>query len=219
MEKYPSVARTLFEFTYMDDTLTSKPNLEEAVGVAKQCIEICRSINWHLIGFQSNSVELLKALPKHSVKKDVIPLLEEKTDIYVTKVLRCYWNTVDDSFEYKLDENLFIQLAKEFDIKPTKRDQASTVARIYDKLGFISHFTIRGKILLQRSWEQKIGWDDKIDDQSSKDWKKWLQQLNDVSKLKFFRRFTQLNVLKDAKEIQLHLFSDAGKEAYAILHT
>ena len=115
----------------------------------------------------------------------------------MTKVLGCFWNTKDDCFEFKLEKNLFIQLVKEFNVKPTKRDQASTLARIYDVLGLISFFTVRGKILLQRSWANKINWDDPIDNKTAKEWKIWLQQLHEI-----------------AEEIKLHIFCDAGTEAF-----
>jgi hypothetical protein len=214
MDKYPEAARTLIDYTYMDDTLTSEPTVEQATKVARQCIEICKSINWQLIGFQSNSIEFLKSLPQENIKKDLIPLLEDETDNYVTKVLGCYWNTVEDCFQFNLDQNLFVQLVRDFDVKPTKRDQASTIARFHDKKGFLSHYTIRGRIMLQESWENKVPWDEKIDDRSAKAWKEWLLQLNDVTKLKFPRRLTRIDALKDADEIKLHIFCDAGKLAY-----
>ncbi|XP_070507526.1 uncharacterized protein, partial [Chironomus tepperi] len=214
MNKYPEAARTLIEYTYMDDVLTSEPNVDKALQVAKECIEICNSINWKLVAFQSNSTELLKSLPPTAVKQEAIPLLEKESDSYVTKVLGCQWNTSKDCFEFKLENNIFIKLVNDFDQKPSKRDQASTLARIYDVLGLISHFTIRGKMLLQRSWEDKLGWDDMISDKAAKEWKIWLKQIADIAKLEFPRRFTQLDALKDAEDIHLHIFSDAGAEAF-----
>jgi len=100
-----------------------------------------------------------------------------------------------------LDKNIFIQLVKEFGQKPTKRDQASTIARIYDVLGLISHFTIRGKILLQRSSANKVDWDKTIDEKAAQDWKTWLSQLGQITNLKFPRRFAQLNVFIDEQGI------------------
>ena len=214
MHKYPEAAETLIKFTYMDDVLTSEPNVAKAKQIAINCIEICKSINWQLVSFQSNSTELLKSLPPDAVKKNAIPFPESDTESYVTKVLGCFWNTVDDCFEFKLQQNLFIKLVKDFDQMPTKRDQASTLARIYDVLGLISHFTIIGKILLQRSWSNKTGWDEKIEEKLARDWKKWLDQLNYVETLKFPRRFTRIDCLINAEEIQLHIFSDAGAEAF-----
>lgn len=61
---YPKAADTIKSAMYMDDLLTSEKSLNEAIAVAKQCIEIFESINWKLIQFQSNSVEFLKSLPE-----------------------------------------------------------------------------------------------------------------------------------------------------------
>ena len=214
IDRYPDAARTLIERTYMDDVLTSEPSIEKALEVALQCIEIFKSINWDLVSFQSNNVELLKSLPPNAVKKDAIPLPGIDSGDPVTKVLGCFWNTKDDCFEFKLEQNLFVKMVKDFDIKPTKRDQASTLARIYDVLGLISFFTVRGKILWQRSWENGINWDQPVDNKSAKDWKNWLHQLTEIAKLKFTRRFTQIDALKNAEEVQLHIFCDAGTEAF-----
>ena len=68
-QKYPSAARALRDFTYMDDLLSSEPTKEKAIEVSNQCIEILKSINWQLIGFQSNSLEVLRALIKDHVKQ------------------------------------------------------------------------------------------------------------------------------------------------------
>jgi hypothetical protein len=214
IDKYPDAARTLMDYTYMDDVLTSEPTVEKALLVANQCIEICDAINWKLIAFQSNSKELLESLPPNAVKQEAIPLPETEAESKVAKVLGCQWNTTEDCFQFKLENHLFIKLVKDFDQKPTKRDQASTLARIYDVLGLISHFTIRGRILLQRSWENKIGWDETIPDAAVKDWKTWLEQIKDIAKLKFPRRFTKLDGLSDAEDVHLHIFSDAGGEAF-----
>jgi len=214
IDKYPDAAKTLADFTYMDDVLTSEPTVEKALQVAKQCIEICNAINWKLIAFQSNSRELLESLPPSVVKLDAIPLPETEAESQVAKVLGCQWNTIEDCFQFKLENDLFIKLVNDFDQKPTKRDQASTLARIYDVFGLISHFTIRGRMLLQRSWEDKVGWDETISDKAVKDWKAWLQQIKDVAKLKFPRPFSQLDGLSEADDVHLHIFSDAGGEAF-----
>lgn len=213
-EVYPVAADTLKHYTYMDDVLTSESTLPIAIETAKQCIKICDDIGWKLTNFQSNSVELLQALPESNVKKDLIPLLESETERHVTKVLGCNWNTKSDCFEFNLDSNLFVKLVNEFNQRPTKRDQASTIARIYDNLGLISNYTILGKILLQRSWQRKLDWDEAIPEAEAKLWKEWLHDINNIARIQFNRQYTSLNSITDADKIELHTFCDAGGEAY-----
>ncbi|XP_070493036.1 uncharacterized protein [Chironomus tepperi] len=143
-----------------------------------------------------------------------MPILTNEAEGFTTKVLGCNWDTVSDSFVFQLERNTFIKLVTEFNHHPTKRDQASTIARIFDVLGLISPFLIRGKILLQRSWKLKINWDDPIPEEMQQEWKTWLAEIENVAKLKIRRRYCSLESLKKADIVQLHIFCDAGVEAY-----
>ena len=213
--QYPEAANTLINYTYMDDVLTSEAKVSTAIELANQCIHILKTINWDLIGFKSNSVEFLKNLPESHVKKDLLPLMSMEEETYTTKVLGAAWDTKSDAFVYQLNKNAFIKLARDFDYRPTKRDQCSTIARIFDILGFISHCLIRGRILLQRSWKQKIGWDEKITEEDYKLWKQWLKDLEQLSNLKIPRQHLPARSLYNADRLEIHAFCDAGKEAIA----
>lgn len=74
-ENYPHASETIVERMYMDDIITSEATVEDAIAVSTQCIEIFDSINWRLISFQSNNLQLLKSLPGDNVKQEVIPVL------------------------------------------------------------------------------------------------------------------------------------------------
>lgn len=215
LDRYPDAANTIKKYMYMDDLLTSESSLLKAVSIAKQCIEIFDSINWKLISFQSNSVEFLKSLPVTSIAQDTIPLFESEKDACITKVLGCVWDTKSDSFVFKFDKNLFIKIVKDCQHRPTKRDQSSTIARIFDVLGLISHFTIRGKILIQRSWLNDLDWNDEVSEIEHIAWKEWLNDIENISKLKIPRRFNSLGNLSECELVELHTFADAGGEAFA----
>lgn len=215
MDKCPDAAQALINYTYMDDILTSEPTMEKAIETASQCIKILDSINWHLGSFQSNSVKILQALNKEHVKTELIEIMSEEESSYTTKVLGVAWNPKSDNFVFNLNKNAFIKLAKDCGLKPTKRDQCSTIARIFDVMGLIAHCIIRGKILLQHSWRNKLGWDDEISDEEHVKWVQWLKDLEKVTFLKIPRlRFPSHN-MSDADSLELHCFCDAGKEAIA----
>ena len=215
LEQYPNAAEALEHYTYMDDILTSEPTAERAISTASQCIEILKSINWHLGSFQSNSLEVLQALNQDHVKTELIEIMSEEESSYTTKVLGVAWNPKLDAFVFNLNKNAFIKLAKDCGLKPTKRDQCSTIARIFDVMGLIAHCIIRGKMLLQNSWRKKLGWDDEISDEDHIKWLQWLKDLEKVSLLKIPRlRFPSRN-MSEADSLELHCFCDAGKEAIA----
>ena len=213
-EKYPEAAEAIKELMYMDDLIASESSPDKAVQVALDCIKICKHVNWNLISFQSNSLDFLKQLPCDNVRKESFQILANEAEGFTTKVLGCHWNTVEDCFVFELHKNIFIKLVTEFKHHPTKRDQSSTLARVYDAMGLIAHFMIRGKILLQRSWKAKIKWDDPIPEETQHEWCKWLEGIEDIAKLKIPRQFATLSALKDADKLQLHVFCDAGVEAF-----
>lgn len=212
---FPEAAKIIKDLMYMDDLLTSVDKVNEAIEVAQQCIEIFKSINWHLVAFQSNSLEFLKALPQANVKQDMIPLLESENDHYTTKVLGCVWDTKRDCFVYQFDKNLFVKIVKECAHRPTKRDQCSTLARIFDVMGLISHFTVRGKILLQRSWKNGRGWDEEVSEAEHQAWLDWINEIENIVKVKINRKYNELKSLSGCDSVELHVFCDAGAEAFA----
>lgn len=214
-EKYPLAADTLKHHTYMDDVLTSAPTVDAAVDLAKQCIEIFRSINWDLIGFQSNSLDFMRKLPDTHIKQELIPILTGETENKTTKVLGCAWDTKADCFVFELNKHAFVRIVKECGHRPTKRDQSSTIARIFDALGLIAHFVIRGRILLQRSWRNKLQWDQEITEEEHKTWIKWLDEIENIAKLKIPRLYTKSNDISKVEKLELHVMCDAGKEAFA----
>jgi hypothetical protein len=213
--KYPSAVQALRDYTYMDDLLTSEPTVEKAVETATNCIKILKSINWDLVGFQSNSLKVLQGLSSANVKLETIDIMSAEEATYTTKVLGVAWNPKLDAFTFNLNKNAFIKLVQECGHRPTKRDQCSTIARIFDAMGFISHCLIRGRILLQRSWKEKLDWDDEISAEAHVQWRQWLNDLQKVSLIQIPRlRFQKFNI-SEASSLELHTFVDAGKEAIA----
>jgi hypothetical protein len=73
--KYPSAVQALRDFTYMDDVLAIEPTVEKAIETASNCIKILKSINWELLGFQSNSLEVLQSLHSQNVKREAIDIM------------------------------------------------------------------------------------------------------------------------------------------------
>ena len=55
----------------------------------------------------------------------------------------------------------------------TKRSILCVVMSLLDPLGFLAHFTVRAKILLQVIWRTAIGWDDEIAGQQLEKWNNW----------------------------------------------
>ena len=95
----------------------------------------------------------------------------------------------------------------------TKRILLSQVNGIYDPLGLISPFIIKGKILLRFLWiaDSKLGWGDKIPVEMRLNWIIYFKEMFELSNLLFDRSVKPVNALKNPN---LVIFSDASKEAY-----
>lgn len=74
-----------------------------------------------------------------------------KTELPVTKTLAVLWNAHEDKFSFQ-----FSALPDEFVY--TKRSVLRKTAAIFDPLGFLSPFTIRGKFLMQEAWTKTVTW-------------------------------------------------------------
>ncbi|KAG5671496.1 hypothetical protein PVAND_001690 [Polypedilum vanderplanki] len=214
-QQYPEASQSIKEDVYMDDWLTSFSTVEEAIARLKEGIAIFASAQMQLVGIQSNNASLLSSVPDYRIKKEMIPLMSDSYAEYVSKVLGINWDTTTDSIVFELNDELLKDKFLLTGIKPTKREQCSLIARIFDVLGLLAHCIIRARILLQHSFKNKIEWDQEITDEDAILWSQWLVDLKKASKVQIPRCRSSLDSLADAESLELHTFSDAGQEAFA----
>lgn len=210
-EEYPEAVDGLINRTFMDDYFNSHATVEDAVRVSKNAVKIMKEAGFELCKFQSNSKEFLKLMPQEKVKNEIVslePVLES-----VTKVLGMYWDTQSDCFTYRLHEEHFQQELATHENMPTKRQMLRLVMKIFDPLGLISHFTIRGKILLQEVWKDGTQWDAPIDAKLLSLWLEWIKELKGIVRLKIPRQYASIDM--SGTKIELHVFMDASERAYA----
>ncbi|XP_033200231.1 uncharacterized protein LOC117162465 [Bombus vancouverensis nearcticus] len=93
----------------------------------------------------------------------------------------------------------------------TKRTISSEIAKItQDPLGLLAPVIVRAKMLLQRLWTLKIGWDESLPADVHTEWSKYYAQLPLLNNVKFPRK----TIIKTTAEIELHGFCDASERAY-----
>ena len=95
----------------------------------------------------------------------------------------------------------------------TKRALVSDIAKTFDALGWFAPSTIKAKILLQRVWESKIGWDDLLPSDLHQSWLKWRSELHLLSEKHIPRCYYPKHACVDS--FQIHGFCDASEDAYA----
>jgi len=135
----------------------------------------------------------------HSFENELISL-QPKDDTFL-KILGLQWMPKEDMFTYKITP-----------LNPivTKRSILSTIAKVYDPLGFISPTVLLMKGFLQELWKLKIDWDDNIPKQLEKRWREVTSQLTILSSLRIPRHISQ----NSKCSFKLIGFSDASSFGY-----
>ena len=95
----------------------------------------------------------------------------------------------------------------------TRRGVLSTVASIYDPLGLIAPFTLRGKQILQNMCQQNMTWDDPLDGDLLHKWNGWTTELQHLEDVSINRCYKPLG-FGTVKKYELHHFSDASYSGY-----
>lgn len=122
------------------------------------------------------------------------------------KALEIHWDTTRDTV------HIATPVLDKID-RPTKRQVASDVARMFDVLGWYSPLIISVKILLQRLWKEKIEWDQVIPEHLEVEWRVWKGELHLITEHAIPRCYQMLG--KVVRSRQLYGFCDASQLAYA----
>ncbi|GFV19621.1 integrase catalytic domain-containing protein [Trichonephila clavipes] len=120
------------------------------------------------------------------------------------KILGIIWNSKEDTFR--------INISPPNEVRPTKRQLLSTIAKIYEPLGFLSPTTIQLKILMQDIWKENISWDDPVTDCIFESWTQFKNQMKHLAEIQIPRYLAEDAT---AKRVLLIGFCDASQRAYA----
>ena len=98
-----------------------------------------------------------------------------------------------------------------------KRQLLHIVASIFDPFGFLSHFTVKLKILFQALCINNTNWNEPLSGEYLQVWNMVSSQLHLLSKVTVPRCYFDLN--HNPTEVQVHGFCDASEWAYvAVLY-
>lgn len=187
---------------YVDDGLASVSSETEAIRLIEEARELCGTGKLHLHKFISNSREVLRTIPEEECAQSVRDL--DLGEPLMERVLGVQWCVSSDDFQFRIT-------VKERAM--TRRGVLATVASIYDPLGFVAPFILRGKQILQQLCQERAGWDEPLPENLRYQWEQWLQDLPNLSKARMARCYLP-PTFENVRNYELHHFSDASVTGY-----
>ena len=191
---------------YVDDGLTSTPDADTAAQLVKNTANMCKEGGFKLNKFVSNDPEVMKRIPPEDRSKNLqnVEIGKEDHPLF-EQALGITWNASDDTLHFSVD------LPKK---PPTRRGILSMVSSLYDPLGLLSPFTLKGKCILKQLCCDGISWDEVISEETEELWKEWKDDTMRLSEITVPRCYIPQGFGK-VKIYELHHFSDASMDGCA----
>ncbi|XP_076686036.1 uncharacterized protein LOC143378082 [Andrena cerasifolii] len=195
---FPVAAEAIKTDFYMDDLLTGTSTLEDALMLRIQLIDALRAGGFNLRQWASNEPTLIEHLMEH--RSEEYLYLDSDS---IKKTLGIAWRSREDiiCYEVKVDNS---------EVRATKRNILSRIAKLFDPLGLLGPVIIKAKLIMQQLWKSSIGWDEVIPSNLASAWKTYQEQLPLLNNFSLFRNL----LIRKPVDIQIHGFCDASEVAY-----
>ena len=157
---------------YTDDYLDSADTIEQAVKKAEEVDSILKNVDFHLTKWLSNSHKFNAQFQQNSGGKEQVELGQSDAE---TKILGVFWKPTTDSltFIFTKPEVIF-----------TKRGLLSLIAGVFDPLGLAAPMVVKAKIRLRLVGIKNKGWDTELEEEDKTWWKRWVEKLELLNKVK-----------------------------------
>ena len=187
---------------YVDDLLKSFSETREAKIVSKELESMLAKAGFQLTKWCSNSREILQEFPVEGRAPTVKNLDLQSEDLPMDRALGVHWNVEKDTIVLVVDDK------KE---PNNRRGVLSSIATIYDPLGFASPLMLPAREINQELCRLKVDWNSELPRELSMRWKKWKEDLVNL------RSYEMPRCLKpkgfgQIEQIELHHFADASQE-------
>lgn len=200
--KFPLASNSLLTEFYVDDLIAGAHTLTEAIQKQNELRELLSSYGLKIRKWSSNFPEVLEGITPED--RETLTELKFEEEGF-RKTLGVFWAPTGDFFSFST--NKFLELGVSF----TKRSILSVIARLYDPIGLVAPCTLYAKLIMQRIWEQNVGWDDEVCGGIKQDFQLFLKDLSRLSEIKIDR---WINITDDHSPLTLYGFSDASSKAY-----
>ena len=197
LSRYDSnTAKKIRENIYVDNVITGTDSVNDATKFYKESKQIFQNASMNLRDWMSNNQQVLKRIPTN-----------DRSSKEKIKVLDLEW--------YAKEDQISISFSSIANTQPCliKRVVLKQIASVYDPLGLYSPVTLKGKLFLQKLWNQKYSWDDKLSPQHVQGWNSIKSDLYELTNCRF-PRYIRFDGQCDTI-YRLMTFCDASQYAYA----
>nr|XP_017209156.1 uncharacterized protein LOC101887079 [Danio rerio] len=201
---YPLGSQFIMQDFYMDDGVSSIENTEKAIKLAEEARQLCALGSLRLHKFVSNDKEVLKTIPPSECAVDVTAVDLALTDQPLERALGIYWSLEQDNFKFRITVK---------DQPATRRGILSIVASLFDPLGFLAPFVLKGKTILQEMCRSGMGWDDNLPADLQSAWEHWKADVVNLEKIEVPRCIVPSGFGRIIRR-EIHHFSDASMSGY-----
>jgi len=199
-DRYPQAVATMMKGRYVDDIFGGADDTAQAQIIIQQLSHICMAGGFPLKKWISNDHTILSSIPKEDRLDSSDVHIDDNLVVHSLGLL---WHPATDSLQFRLDSIPMNNV--------TKRIMLSTIAKIFDPLGFLTPVVVVAKILLQSLWILKIDWDQPLSPRVEEEWTNFAISCQDVPKIEFPRWLGT----KSSRTMELHSFCDASLKAMA----
>ena len=147
---FPTAESFVTTSFYVDDFLAGAQTPEAAIDLQRQLQSLLSKGGFELRKWRSSSTQVLDSILPDLQEPSQQKALNQDIDSPHPKALGVHWNAKTDCFSISVGTPLQ---------QSTKRSIISDVAWTFDVLGWLAPFTVKMKVLFQRLWELKLGWD------------------------------------------------------------
>lgn len=174
---------------------------ELAIKLINELIQLLRSADFELRKRASNSSDIIQHIPNEYHNQNTTCLFNADESI---KALGLIWSPIDDKFGFNINFSFSSNQC-------TKRTTLSTIARLFDPLGWINPVVTKAKLFLNKLWDRNLYWDDPLSSDLQSEWSEIVEEFQFLHQIEIPR---WLNTNSRNKRNEIHIFCDSSQRAY-----
>ncbi|XP_067940381.1 uncharacterized protein [Watersipora subatra] len=203
-EENPIASNLILENFYVDDGIKSVDTVEEAANLVQNAIEICGRANLRLHKFLTNNREVLANIPASERVKEAqnLDLFRDKPP--TGRTLGLEWSVENDTIQFQNSMKA---------MPSTRRGILLVISQLYDPLGLLAPFILKGRQISQKACGEKGEWDAEVSPELKSDWENWKKELSRLESVKL-ERCVVPKEFGCVTQTEIHHFCDASLNGY-----